>query len=753
MNNKFFVPTLNSTFIRLNKSIKTESKSNLRFDIIAGISVALVALPIALALAVASGFPPMAGIVASAIGGIFCTFFRGSKVAINGPGAGLIVVLLASVGAIGYEAVLAAIIFAGILQFLLGLLKMGKMGSILPSAVIFGMLAFVGIAIFSKQIYVMLGLTPTGKDTIAILKGIPHAFTQMNPFIFVLSFICLAILVLHSKIKSKFIHFIPAPVWVLIFSISWVLLYNMNSITEVNFLGFTHELGSKILIDIPNFTTDNWLLPNFKLLQTGMPDFSIINTFQFWQIVVSITLISSIYSIVGTKAVDKLDPQKRTSNLNKELMSLGLGTILSGFLGGMPIVTAPVQSSVNINHNAKTKWSNLVKGLFLLIIVLYASPIIKLVPNGALAAILVFTGYKLASPKLFKDNLEKGWEQFMILGFTILASLYTDLISGVFLGALFALLLHFLRASLPLSSFLKYTLKPSIKVIKESDVKIEISMKGVINFVNYVKTENILYDLPKDKAVVMDFSHARLVDYTTLENIHNFAEKWERNGGSFSFIGLEIHSTSSSHPFSLHVLESQLNNNTRKTRRQVKIKELAATNHWTFDPTKDWKIYNLKKFPFFYTRPLEYTKNRINGTFKTGEEWVICDTIFDEGTLIASEEFHTTTMLIGLDALIPKFTLEKEKLIDRLLDLATHEEIDLNDKKFSHDFALKGENRKEIIDYFDPKKLEFFNSQAPYHIESNGKMIIIFRNLRFATENEIEKLYNFAEKLVTVLKS
>jgi MFS superfamily sulfate permease-like transporter len=736
----------------LNKILKTNNQSNLRFDIIAGISVALVALPIALALAVASGFPPMAGIVASAIGGIFCTFFRGSKVAINGPGAGLIVVLLASVESIGYPAVLAAIIFAGIIQFFFGLFRMGRMGSLLPSAVIFGMLAFVGIAIFAKQFYVMLGVAPTGKDTISILKGIPNAFTEMNPFIFVLSFICLAILVLHSKIKSKFVHFIPAPVWVLIFSITWVLIFNMDTISEIDFLGFSHEISSKMLIDIPNFATSNPLIPNIKLLQIGTPDFSKIGSLEFWQIVISITLISSIYSIVGTKAVDKLDPQKRTSNLNKELMSLGIGSILSAFLGGLPIVTAPVQSSVNINHNAKTKWSNFVKGLFLMIIVLYASQIIKMIPNGALAAILVFTGYKLASPKLFKDTLEKGWEQFMILGFTILASLFTDLISGVLLGAIFALLLHFLRASMPLKSFLNYTLKPSIKVIKENDIKIEVSMKGVINFINFFKTENILNQLPKNKAVIMDFSHARLVDYTTLENIHNFAEKWERNGGQFSIIGLEIHSTSSSHPYSLHILESHLNSNTRKTRRQVKIKELAANNHWTFDASKNWKIYNLKKFPFFYSRPLEYTKNRVNGTFNTGEEWVICDTIFDEGALIASEEFHTTTMLIALNKHIPKFTLEKEKLIDRLIDLATHEDINLNDKKFSHDFALKGENKEEIIQFFDSKKVRFFNSQPPYHIESCGEMIIIFRNLRFATESEIANLHDFAEGLVKALK-
>jgi len=712
-----------------------------------------VALPITLALAVASGFPPMAGIVASAIGGLFCTFFRGSLVAINGPGAGLIVVLLASVEAIGYPAVLAAIVFAGAIQFLFGLLKLGKMGSLLPSAVIFGMLAFVGISIFAKQIYVMMGLAPTGKGTIAVLKGIPMAFAEMNPFIFVLSFICLAILIAHSKIKSKFIHFIPAPVWVLIFSISWVLLFNMDTISDINFLGFTHEISSKMLIDIPNFTTSNPLLPNFKLLQIGTPDFSLINTTEFWQIVLSISLISSIYSIVGTKAVDKLDPQKRTSNLNKELMSLGIGSILSGFLGGLPIVTAPVQSSVNINHNAKTKWSNFVKGLFLLLIVLYASQIIKLVPNGALAAILVFTGYKLASPKLFKDNLEKGWEQFMILGFTILASLYTDLIMGVFLGAMFTLLLHFLRASMPMKSFLNYTLKPSIKIIKENDVKVEISMKGVINFVNYLKTEKIINKLPKEKAIVMDFSHARLVDYSTLENIHNFAEKWERTGGKFSLIGLEIHSTSSSHPFSLHVLESHLNRTTRKTRRQEKIKEMSALNHWLFDAEKDWKIYNLNKFPFFYSRPLEYTKNRINGEFKTGEEWVICDTIFDEGTIIASEEFHVTAMIIGLNERIPKFTLEKEKLIDRLIDLATHEEIDINDKKFSHDFALKGEDREEVLNYFTAEKIEFFNSQAPYHIESCGDMIIIFRNLRFATADEIRKLHTFAIALLKTLKS
>lgn len=724
--------------------------SHWRFDIIAGISVGLVALPIVLALAVASGFPPMSGIVASIIGGLFCTFIRGSKVAINGPGAGLIVVLLSSVEAIGLPGVLAAIILAGAIQFTLGLLKLGRLGSALPSAVIFGMLAFVGIAIFAKQSYVMMGIEPTGTDTISIIKGIPMAFARMNPFIFILSLICLVVLIGHSKIKSKFIHFIPAPFWVLIFSIAWVVVFNMQHSDEVKIFGFMYELSPSMLIEIPDFSTANPLLPNFTLFQIASPDFSLIESFEFWQITISICLISSIYTIVGAKAIDKLDPQKRTSNLNKELMGTGISTIVSACIGGLPIVTAPVQSSVNINHNARSKWSNFFKGLFLLLFVLYGSGIIRMVPFGALAAILVFTGYRLASPKIFKDKLSKGWEQFLILGFTVLASLFTDLISGVILGTLFALLLHFLRSALPLKSFLYYTFNPSIKISKETETKIEISMKGVINFVNYLKTEKLLLTIPRNKLVIVDFSHARLVDFTTLENIHNFAETWERAGGKFSLVGLEMHSTSSKHPYSLHILESQLNENIRKTRRQEKLKEMSAINHWTFDPKKDWKVLNLKKFPFFYSRPLEYTKNRINGTFNSGHEWVICDTIFDEGALLATEEFHTTVMLIGLSESIPLFTLEKEKLIDKLLDLALHDEIDVEDKEFSTNYLLKGNNREEIRHFFDDEKVEFFNSKTPYHVESKGDMILIFRNLRFATSGEIKNLFTFGEEITSV---
>ena len=422
-------------------------KENWRGDLSAAISVSLVALPLALGIAVASGVSPMAGVLSAIIGGVVTTFFRGGHLAINGPAAGLIAVILGGLvaldGNINY--VLAAIVISGGIQVVLGFLKMGRFAKLLPSSVLHGILAAIGVIIFAKQAHYALGTTSSADTTIGAIVDIFRKLPEVNPFVFLVAFIGLLVLVFYKKIKNKLIQAIPAPMWVLLLSIPVVFGFDFFTEHSISFLGNTYGVGPSLLIDIPKNPLDSIM----------HPDFGMIATLPFWLTVLSVTTIASVETLASARAVDKLDPHKRTTNLNKDLIGVGLSTMVSGALGGLPIITVIVRSTVNVNSNAKTKWSNFYHGIFLILFVLILAPVLRSIPLAALAAILVHTGFKLASPKVFKHAYDQGVEQLLFLSSTLIITLFTDLLYGIVGGILVTLLLHMLLAKVGFLPFLE----------------------------------------------------------------------------------------------------------------------------------------------------------------------------------------------------------------------------------------------------------------------------------------------------------
>ncbi|MFT5833899.1 MAG: MFS superfamily sulfate permease-like transporter, partial [Cognaticolwellia sp.] len=395
---------------------------NWRSDLLAAISVSLVALPLGLGIAVASGAEPISGLISAIIGGIVVTLFRGSHLAINGPAAGLIAVILGGIATLDdgsgqtFNYVLAAITIAGGLQVLLGLLKLGKVAEIIPSSVIQGIMVAIGIIIFASQIHVALGTTTTFKNPIDKIIDVFYQVQNIHISIFIIALIGLLLLIFIPKIEVRLFQFFPASLWVLVVSIPLVYLFNH--------LGGSFTIDKKFLINIPTNLADALMFPNF----------SRINTLNFWLVVISITLIASIQTLAMAKAVDKLDPYKRKSNLDKDLIGVGIGTMVSGAIGGLPIITVIVRSTVNIHNNARTKWSNFYHGLLLIVFLIVLAPVIKLVPLAALAAILVHIGFKLASPDVFKQIYSMGIEQILFMVTTTVITLYTDLLIGILCG-------------------------------------------------------------------------------------------------------------------------------------------------------------------------------------------------------------------------------------------------------------------------------------------------------------------------------
>lgn len=693
-------------------------------DLAAAISVSLVALPLGLGIAMASGAPPMSGVLAAIIGGLVTTAIRGSYVAINGPTAGLIVAVLAGVESLadadgsGFRYVLAAIVVSGVIQMILGLLKMGKLGDLFPSSVINGMLATIGITIIAKQCHVALGVTAGGGSAMQALFEIPKSLLNLNPFVTVIALVGLAILIMHPKSNNKLLKSMPAPLLVLIATIPIVLCINVFGNADVFVLSSPIYIGAEYLVDIPDDLMDNIMFPDFSKI--WLP--------QFWLVVMSITLVATIETLISTKAVDKLDHYKRRTNLNKDLFAVGLSSALSGFLGGLSIVTVIVRSSVNVNHNAKTSWSNFYHGAILLAFVFFFPFIIKEIPQASLAAILIYAGYKLASPRVFKDALLKGWEQLFILVCTLIASLYIDLLWGVMMGIVVTLIVHWIRSELHIKTFIRHLVNTEINVVEESKNVVHVEIKGIANFAIMLRLINSLRQLRTDKHFIVNFSRTKLVDSTVLDFIHEHREKYFTQT-DFEFTGLDAHKTSSPHPQALHILERPMQK--RLTGRQSEIYHFAKENQYSYNPDINWEIEHFEKFKFFEFHLLEYHRNKLAGTFNGSIHWVISDVTYNDGVMMAREEHHMTVMVLSFDHNIIDFMITKDNT--RQLKMLIRG-------------ASAGSEYQEMEDLS-----QLLSNNASYYMEGVDSEILIYRKERLLSTKEILALHDFAEKFCEIM--
>ncbi|MBL7911918.1 MAG: SulP family inorganic anion transporter [Bacteroidia bacterium] len=401
-------------------------------DIKAGIVVFLVALPLCLGIALACNVPLFSGIISGVIGGIIVTVLSGSKYSVSGPAAGLTLIVISSIATLGnYQIFLAAVMFAGILQILLGLIKAGGIGNFVPNAVIKGMLAGIGIILIIKQIPHLFGYDkdPEGDMEFFQLDG-ENSFTELlnminfitpgSLIIGIISFILLYICGKPFYRDSKIFTNIPAPLLVVVFGILLTISFKAYDLLRID---------PQHLVNLPT-------IKNLSDLQTNLsfPDFSFIGKGIFWQVVLTIGAVASLETLLNIEATDKLDPEKNESNSNKELVAQGAGNIIAGLLGGLPITSVIVRSSANINSGAKTKLSIIIHAVLLLVSVIVFPQILALIPNACLAAILIATGMKLTKLSIFKEQISYGLEQFLPFIITIIVMLISGILKGVGAG-------------------------------------------------------------------------------------------------------------------------------------------------------------------------------------------------------------------------------------------------------------------------------------------------------------------------------
>jgi MFS superfamily sulfate permease-like transporter len=708
-------------------------------NIFSGFVVSLIALPLGLGLAMASEAPPIAGIITAIVGGLVVSFLGGSHITITGPGNGLVGVLLVAITTLGLENAYAAIIFSGVLLVILGFLRMGKLADFFPSSAIHGMLAAIGLIILGKQFHIMLGNKILRDNGIEYLLEIPNtiklAINYNNEgltYAALAGLISLAIMIFYPKIRNKYLQLIPAPMWIVILSIAFSYYF-------------------ELIAQRPNPIDSNYMLsgvPNLNEIVSQLPEinFGKIRELSFWSSVIALTLIASIESLLSIKAVDKLDPQKRRSNVNKDLKALGLATIGSGFLGGLNVVTVIARSSVNANNGGSNKSSNFFHAVFLLAFIALFSTQLSRIPLPALMAILVFTGYKLASPEIIKKIFLIGKEQLIIFFITLYITLKVGLITGITMGVLATFIIHVI-INKSFALFFRNMLKPNVLMYREEDNNDNyyISVKHFCNFLNYYRLKEKLNMVPQDKDVIVDFSMCEFVDHTIMEKMNNYQELFAKKEGHLEVVGLDLHGTDSEHPFALRRIIPIPNLLSNFTKRQNNINELARDYNLEYDASNDKDVYFLKQFIFFRTKEIDHIYNCLS---EKNKNLTLFDIEYSEGEFIAKEVVRSSIMHIKLNRKIPEFTLDREGFLEKIYGFAGFNDIQIeNHSDFSNRFFLLGEDEEAIKSFFDDELVHFFESNPYYHIESNGSNLLIFGKERLASIKEIKAMLDFGKRL------
>ena len=713
-------------------------------NIFSGFVVSLIALPLGLGLAMASDAPAIAGVITAIVGGVIVSILGGSHVTITGPGNGLVGVTLVAISTLGLETAYAAIICSGGLLMLLGFLRMGNLADFFPSSAIQGMLAAIGLIILGKQFHIMFGHKISRENTIDYLIEIPYTINdalhyENTGLIYAAAagVISLLIMVFYSKIRNKYLQLIPAPMWIVLLSIGFSYYFELV-------LHETNPIAKDYMIPA---------IPSFSEITTDLPKISFtgIGSLAFWGSVLSLTLIASIESLLSIKSVDKLDPEKRRSNVNRDLKGLGLGTIASGFLGGLNVVTVIARSSVNVNNGGTNRSSNFFHAFFLVVFIVLFSTQLTRIPLPALMAILVYTGYKLASPDLIKKIFSIGKEQLFIFFVTLLTTLKFGLIIGISAGVIITIIIH-LIINKNITLFLRHWVKPNVLMFREDDQKSNyyVSVKHFCTFANFYRLKQKLDAIPEENDVIVDFSLCEFVDHTVMENLNNYQSTFTKKGGHFDIVGLDMHEADSKHPFALRkIVAVPKLFGYNLTRRQENLENIANDYDLVYSAEKNKDTNFLNPFLFFKVKQINHIYNELTDKITSLK---LFDIEFSEGEFIAKEVIRTSMLQIVLNTSIPVFTLDRESLIDKVYALAGFSDINFeHHQDFSKRFHLVGEDREAIKTLFNDDLIHFFESNPYYHIESNGNCLLIFSKQRLASTKEIKALLDFGKRLKQVI--
>ncbi|SNY94821.1 SulP family inorganic anion transporter [Flagellimonas pacifica] len=485
---------------------------HIKNDLPASIVVFFVALPLCLGIALASGAPLFSGLIAGIIGGIVVGSLSGSHIGVSGPAAGLAAIVLTAIGTLGgFENFLVAVVLGGLIQIVFSILKAGVIAYYFPSSVIKGMLTGIGIIIILKQIPHFFGYNSNFSffqtDGETTVSGIFNALNFISPGATLIAVIALAILILWDKVlskKSKIFQLVQGPLVAVVVGILYFVFTNGNSEWGIN---------EKLLVSVPIPESIESL---GNLL--SFPNFAVIGNSEVWITAFTIALVASLETLLCVEATDKLDPDKRTTPTNKELLAQGVGNSISGLLGGLPVTQVIVRSSANIQSGGRTKASAIIHGFFLLISVILIPRLLNMIPLSVLASILFLVGYKLAKPALFKKMYGLGWKQFIPFTVTVFGIVFTDLLIGIGLGLMVGIVVILLK-SYQNSHFLHIEDKSNGKH------RIKMTLAEEVTFFNKGAILKELDSLPNDTYLELNLLNTRFLDNDIIEILEDFALK------------------------------------------------------------------------------------------------------------------------------------------------------------------------------------------------------------------------------------
>jgi MFS superfamily sulfate permease-like transporter len=486
---------------------QSSSFQKLKKDFLAGLIVFLIALPLCLGIAQASHAPLFAGIVAGIIGGIVVGFFSGSNLSVTGPAAGLTAIVLVAITNLGsFEIFLCSVMIAGAVQLLLGFLKAGSIANYIPTSVLEGMLAGIGLTIIIKQLPEAVGFAKKNDVMVDAEDGfvantISLAMHHTEITAIIVSLVGVAILILWDMKSMKRLKMIPAGLLVVVVgTVINMLLRNNNP---------AMALDNEHLVRLPIAATPAEFLQQFKL-----PNFSGFSQLEVWKTGIVIAVVASIETLLCIEATDKLDPLKRYTSTNRELKAQGIGNFVSGLLGGLPVTSVIVRSSANVNAGARTKLSTIFHGVLLLVCVATIPVLLNQIPKAALAAILIYTGYKLCKPAVFAHMWKGGLTQFIPFVATLTAVVGLDLLKGVGIGLAISIF-YILRQNLRIPYYYQRSSYSNGELIK-------ITLAQEVSFLNKASIKETLDKLPPNSNVIVDASETQYIDFDVLDLIKEF---------------------------------------------------------------------------------------------------------------------------------------------------------------------------------------------------------------------------------------
>lgn len=527
----------------------------LRADATSGFLVFLIALPLCLGISMASGFPPVAGVFTAVIGALLTTFISDSELTIKGPAAGLIVIVLGAMHSFGftggvdsradleaYRMTLAVGCMAGLVQVGLGLCRAGTIIDFFPTAVVHGMLAAIGFIICLKQLPVVFGQKASG-EPLELLRDLPDRIAHLNPEITVIGLTSLVILfgfpLIRSRLRPTWLRKLPAQLLVLAVAVPLGMWFDLTHEHTYSFAGHEYSVGESFLVAVPANLLAATTTPDFSVFTRPATHLAAV----WW--VVLFALVGSIESLLSTRSIDALDPWKRKTTMDRDLVGVGVANVAAAAIGGLPMISEIVRSKANIDNGARTRFADFWHGLFLLAFVALVPQLIHRIPLAALGAMLVYTGFRLASPREFINVFRIGPEQLLIFVATIVGVLATDLLVGVGIGIATKFVVHTVNG-VPLRSFFK----PFLKVTTIDDKTVQIDASGSAVFTNWIPFKRQIEQLGfvQRSNVIVNLAGTELVDHSVMEHLHALEQEFAQAGLRLEVVGLESHRQASAHP-------------------------------------------------------------------------------------------------------------------------------------------------------------------------------------------------------------